>query len=211
MVKKSQPGLSKTADVAALAAAQAAARHTDSGPTKPAPPAAAKGDLPARKGVETQALAAAQPHNANKAAEYAGADGNAIPEPPRGQTTPPSPSAMGSTLSEQNINAQVGAAATPGHNPLVAPLEGTRVDGSGQRLTTNQGVPVAHNQHSLKAGARGPALLAQTDRPLTLPDGQPDPGLIPSDVSDLDTHAAEFMAAIATHRHFERDQDPPRV
>jgi catalase len=33
------------------------------------------------------------------------------------------------------------------------------VDSGGQRLTTNQGVPVADNQNSLKAGLRGPALL----------------------------------------------------
>src|SRR6476661_3297930 len=32
-------------------------------------------------------------------------------------------------------------------------------DGTGQFLTTNQGVPIADNQNSLKAGARGPALL----------------------------------------------------
>jgi len=34
-----------------------------------------------------------------------------------------------------------------------------RVDSSGRRLTTNLGTPVADNQHSLKAGLRGPALL----------------------------------------------------
>jgi catalase len=33
------------------------------------------------------------------------------------------------------------------------------VDSSGQALTTNQGVPVADNQNSLKAGLRGPTLL----------------------------------------------------
>jgi catalase len=34
-----------------------------------------------------------------------------------------------------------------------------RTDASGQVLTTNQGVPIADNQNSLKAGLRGPALL----------------------------------------------------
>jgi catalase len=34
-----------------------------------------------------------------------------------------------------------------------------RVDSGGQRLTTNQGVPIADNQNSLKAGLRGPTLL----------------------------------------------------
>jgi catalase len=34
-----------------------------------------------------------------------------------------------------------------------------RVDSAGRALTTNQGVPVADNQNSLKAGLRGPTLL----------------------------------------------------
>ena len=34
-----------------------------------------------------------------------------------------------------------------------------RVDSGGRALTTNQGVPVADNQNSLKAGLRGPTLL----------------------------------------------------
>jgi catalase len=41
-----------------------------------------------------------------------------------------------------------------------------------------------------------------------LPDGQPDPGLIiASDTSAGD----DFVAAIAKHRHFARETDPPRV
>ena len=35
----------------------------------------------------------------------------------------------------------------------------TSVDAAGQRLTTNQGVPIGDNQNSLKAGLRGPVLL----------------------------------------------------
>ena len=38
-------------------------------------------------------------------------------------------------------------------------LDDARVDSSGQALTTNQGVLVADNQNSLKAGLRGPTLL----------------------------------------------------
>lgn len=38
-------------------------------------------------------------------------------------------------------------------------LNRVRVDASDQALTTNQGVGIADNQHSLKAGLRGPALL----------------------------------------------------
>jgi catalase len=38
-------------------------------------------------------------------------------------------------------------------------LEAFRSDATGQALRTNQGVKVADNQNSLKAGARGPSLL----------------------------------------------------
>ena len=38
-------------------------------------------------------------------------------------------------------------------------LDRVRVDSGGRALTTNQGVPIADNQNSLKAGVRGPALL----------------------------------------------------
>src|SRR6202044_1508653 len=46
-----------------------------------------------------------------------------------------------------------------GTNPGSLPLDRSRVDSTGQTLTTNQGVPVANNQDSLKAGLRGPTLL----------------------------------------------------
>ncbi len=38
-------------------------------------------------------------------------------------------------------------------------LTAKRTNSAGQRLTTNQGVPVGNNQDSLKAGLRGPTLL----------------------------------------------------
>ena len=44
-------------------------------------------------------------------------------------------------------------------NPGNGPLDRVRVDSGGRVLTTNQGVPVADNQNSLKAGLRGPTLL----------------------------------------------------
>ena len=42
-----------------------------------------------------------------------------------------------------------------------------------------------------------------------LPDGQPDPGLIIA--SDTSAGSDDFVAAIAKHRHFARETDPPRV
>jgi len=42
-----------------------------------------------------------------------------------------------------------------------------------------------------------------------LPNGQPDPGVITT--ADVSTATGQFIAAIARHRHFARETDPPRV
>jgi catalase len=42
-----------------------------------------------------------------------------------------------------------------------------------------------------------------------LPNGHPDPGVITT--PDASTASDAFIAAIAKHRHFERESDPPRV
>jgi catalase len=86
---------------------------------------------------------------------------NLLWSPPEGQTaTPEDPSASGSKLTETTGSDKAGAGRAPlGTNPTNLPLDRVRVDSSDQRLTTNQGVPIADNQNSLKAGYRGPALL----------------------------------------------------
>ncbi|WP_371436654.1 catalase [Polaromonas sp.] len=138
-------------------AARAAARNTDSAPATPAPPSAGKGDLPAQKAIDTQTLAAAMPANSNKPSEYG--EVNALQTPVGASAMPPSRLPGASTLSEVNSSDKVGTVAQEGVNATVDTLDRVRVDSSGQMLTTNQGVPVADNQNSLKAGARGPALL----------------------------------------------------
>jgi catalase len=45
------------------------------------------------------------------------------------------------------------------HNAKLDDLEVSRSDATGEALTTNQGVKIADNQNSLKAGERGPSLL----------------------------------------------------
>jgi catalase len=97
------------------------------------------------------------PFNPNKAAEH----GKASSKPPVGAQAEPESSAItGSTLTESAASPKVGRGSPQlGHNPANLPLDRVRVDSSGQSLTTNQGVPVADNQNSLKAGLRGPALL----------------------------------------------------
>ena len=106
---------------------------------------------------QTQELAATFPFNANKPSEHGADNGK---NPPAGQTaTPASRLPTGSTLSEDNGSEKTGSVAPEGVNATIEPLDRVRVDSSGQVLTTNQGVAIADNQNSLKAGPRGPALL----------------------------------------------------
>ena len=102
-------------------------------------------------------LAAAMPFNANKPLEY-GHDNSLTP--PMGAVEKPTSAALtASTGSEKNSSDKTGGAAVFGVNATIAPMDRVRVDAGGQVLTTNQGVPISDNQHSLKAGLRGPTLL----------------------------------------------------
>jgi catalase len=145
----------KTAPAKKASAAKAAARNTDSGPARPEP--ALDADAAARRMAEVQATAAAMPFNAHKAGEHGAANGVA---PPTGESVkPPSRLVTGSTLSESQTGGKVSTLAPEGTNMTIAPLDRVRVDSAGQALTTNQGVRIADNQNSLKAGTRGPVLL----------------------------------------------------
>jgi len=137
------------------AAARSAARNTDSGPSKVE--RSSPGDLPSEKMAQVQALAAAMPHNPTKAAEHGFANG--VQPQPGATAEPESRLPTGSTLSEANGSDKTGSVAPEGVNATIEPLDRVRVDSAGQVLTTNQGVPIADNQNSLKYGVRGPALL----------------------------------------------------
>lgn len=102
-------------------------------------------------------LAAAMPANEDKDKEY----GDSAYTPYAGAVREPSsPSATGSTASEIIASQKVGDGEPDlGENPTVGSLDRVRVDGTNQVLTTNQGVPIADNQHSLKIGLRGPTAL----------------------------------------------------
>jgi catalase len=121
-------------------------------------PVATSGDELSKHGDAVQALVASMPYNTNKSLEF-GHD-NAI-SPPRGATAPKAdPAVLGSTLSEVNRSQKTGDSPAPdGINRTIAPLDRVRADSAGQVMTTNQGVAIADNQNSLKAGLRGPALL----------------------------------------------------
>jgi catalase len=106
----------------------------------------------------TETLAEAMPFNALKAAEHGLDHGHA---PQAGQpVAPQDPQDTASTITEDTPSDKLGQGpARAGYNPNNEPLQRVRVDSGGRALTTNQGVPVADNQNSLKAGLRGPTAL----------------------------------------------------
>jgi catalase len=65
-----------------------------------------------------------------------------------------------------------------------------------------------HCKSILALGA-GTQLLDACGIDTSLPNGQPDPGLIVA--TDAGAATDDFIAAIAKHRHFGRETDPPRV
>ncbi len=112
----------------------------------------------ARKMSGTEALAAAMPSNDNKAAEH-GRD-NAVSPPQGTAVDSPDDLVSASTVAEDFASDKVGDGMPElGYNPTNESLDRVRVDSNGQALTTNQGVRVADNQNSLKAGLRGPTLM----------------------------------------------------
>ena len=140
---------------AGAAATTTSARSTVSGPARK--DREAPGDALTAKMDGAQALATSMPFNANKPTEY----GKASLKPPTGATVPVTDARVtGSTLTESLASTKLGSGKPMlGQNPGNLPLDRVRVDSTERTLTTNQGVPVADNQHSLKAGLRGPALL----------------------------------------------------
>lgn len=139
---------------AATSQTKSNARSTIGSPAKFLP---GTGGSAERKMQGTQDLAAAFAFNTAKDSEF----GARAQQPVRGQTADaPDPAVTGSTLTEMNSSAKTGSGKPAlGVDPNNASLDRARADASGQVLTTNQGVPIADNQNSLKAGLRGPALL----------------------------------------------------
>lgn len=136
-------------------AAASAARHTDSGPAgaeiHDSP------DVAAGKVAQVQALAAQFSSNTTKAEEHGVHPGLT---PSAGAHVPVTDvAATASTLSEAQESPKAGRPAVAGMNLTVGALERVRADAADRMLTTNQGVAVADNQNSLKAGLRGPVLL----------------------------------------------------
>ena len=138
------------------ASASSSARSTVGGPTEKGVGSSAQDALTAK--IEgTEQTAAAFPFNAAKPTEF----GDAALKPAIGQAVEPSDPIVGaSTLSETNASPKAGKGNPQlSFNPTTGPLDRVRVDSTGCSLTTNQGVSVADNQNSLKAGLRGPTLM----------------------------------------------------
>jgi catalase len=84
-------------------------------------------------------------------------------------------------------------------------VEALRADGRALEFIKDQ---YRHCKPILALGA-GDQLLAACRIEAMLPDGRPDPGVIVT--SDVSAAGDGFIAAIAKHRHFARETDPPRV
>ena len=137
----------------AQAAPKAAARNTDSGPSR----VQAADDPAVLKALHTGHLAESMPFNPGKEGEHGFDNGLSVRAGPT--VEPESRLPTGSTLSEENHSEKTGSVAAEGVNWTIESLDRVRVDSAGQMLTTNQGVPIADNQNSLKYGLRGPVLL----------------------------------------------------
>src|SRR4051812_12563419 len=138
-------------------AGKRSSRATISGPAEPASSAQSP-DVLIAKIAGAQELAAAMPFNTSKPGEFSPEPGAAAPE---GQVVVPRDPIVGaSTVTEMIGSDKVGSGGPPlGMNKTIAPLDRVRVDSTKRGITTNQGVPVADNQNSLKAGLRGPTLM----------------------------------------------------
>jgi catalase len=64
---------------------------------------------------------------------------------------------------------------------------------------------------AILAVGSGALLLEKAQIPQALPSGQEDPGLLRFEAGDAEDALEAFVAAVAKHRHFERQTDPPLV
>ena len=70
--------------------------------------------------------------------------------------------------------------------------------------------PYSHCKTILVLGGAS-ALMEKAGIPPALPSGKADPGIIVEPAAAGDATVTRFTAALAAHRHFMRETDPPRV
>jgi len=128
--------------------------NSDSGPALAPDTSATHPSLKQARAVGD--MASAMPSNVMKPAEY----GEQSRRPVTGTTIEcPAQFASASTLTEANLSPKNDHQAGVGCSAESGELSRVKVDSTGRGMTTNQGVPIADNQSSLKAGLRGPVLL----------------------------------------------------
>jgi catalase len=118
-----------------------------------------------------------------------------------------------SSVSGDDIEIDVTMEATPSvlYDAVVVPdgsdaVEGLAADGRSLEFLKDQ---YRHCKPILVLGA-GSALLEKAGIPSRLPSGQVDPGLLVTSADD-DGIGEAFLAALAAHRHFDRETDPPLI
>jgi catalase len=137
------------------ASRRAEAKPTVSGPAHPSVDLDAHDRLESKMAA-TDDLSRQTPFNPLNPAEF---DGDAIAPPAGEPGEPVDQLATASTASEYVSSDKLGSGSPPiGNNATIHPLDHHRADSSMRPLTTNQGIPVADNQNSLKSGLRGPTL-----------------------------------------------------
>jgi catalase len=118
------------------------------------------------------------------------------------------------SLDDEPLDIEVTVQATPSvlYDAVVIPPG----DASGEALARDPRVleflrdQYRHDKPFLVLGG-GRRLLAAAGIPGELPNGEPDPGLVVADAPALAAALATFKAALARHRVYARETDPPRV
>jgi len=129
------------------------------GPSAPpdAVPAGPNHQALARQRAALEELALTRRYNAVKGYEY-GPDAAQAREGERFESH--EPLAGASTVNEEISSDKLGdGEVSAGHNALNGSLDRVRVDSRDRAMTSNQGVAIGDDQHSLRAGLRGPTLL----------------------------------------------------
>jgi catalase len=135
-------------------ARRAEAKPTVSGPARPSVDTDTTDQLESKMAASDE-LTREMPFNPLKPGEF----GDPLAPPAGTPFEPSDPLATASTVTESIGNDKVGSGSPPvGMNLTIHPLDLHRADPSRRPLTTNQAVPVADNQNSLKSGVRGPVL-----------------------------------------------------
>jgi len=123
----------------------------------------------------------------------------------------------GGTLCPNNVFWQVGSSATLGTGSsfagnILALTSITMTTGStlqGRSLARNGAVTLDSNTIAICGALVACPVI--TVNPATLPNGDEDPGLLRFSTDEVKPATEAFVRAIARHRHFERQTDPPRV